>query len=526
MLKNYPNKVDAAELLSGFTNGFHIKYKGPRISLISKNLKSADEQKIVTQDKLKREVELRRMAGPFIHKPISTLRTSPIGVVPKKDGGWRLITHLSYPHGNSVNDYIDPEDCTVHYASFDQVIEMVSSLGKGALLGVHDIKSAFRLLPVHRSDFDLLGICFDDKFYVDKCLPFGCSVSCSLFEKFSSFIEWSVIEKSGKKSISHYLDDFFFAGKKDSNDCLDLMNSFTGVCSDLGVPIAVEKSVGPVTVLKFLGLEIDTIDMVVRIPQDKLFKLRSLLEPLLFRERIKFKEFESIIGLMAFCSRAITSSRAFLRRFYDILASVKVKKPFYSIRIGSELREDVRVWLKFLRDFNGDCYLTEKEWVNNDTLQLFTDGAGNSLLGCGAFFNGKWVQFQWPGEWENQPIMKDITLLELIPIVLAMFVWGFEFKNQKILFRIDNLALVNIINSRTSKSKRIMSLVRPLVLFTMMYNIQFKAKHIDGAKNQIADAISRFQMNRFRELVPDAKHASEAIPPEFLGTILKLNTSD
>jgi hypothetical protein len=30
-----------------------------------------------------------------------------------------------------------------------------------------------------------------------------------------------------------------------------------------------------------------------------------------------------------------------------------------------------------------------------------------------------------------------------------------------------------------------MSLVRPIVLYTMRYDIQFKAKHIEGTNNQI-----------------------------------------
>ena len=82
--------------------------------------------------------------------------------------------------------------------------------------------------------------------------------------------------------------------------------------------------------------------------------------------------------------------------------------------------------------------------------------------------------------------MRDITFLELVPIVLALFVWGSALSNTKILFRIDNLALVNIVNKRTSKSKRVMSLVRPIVLYTMRYGIQFKTKHIEGTNNQIA----------------------------------------
>ena len=59
---------------------------------------------------------------------------------------------------------------------------MLPNLGPGAQIARLDIKSAFRLLPIHKSDFELLGFKIQD-----KCLPFGCSVSCAKFEKFSTF---------------------------------------------------------------------------------------------------------------------------------------------------------------------------------------------------------------------------------------------------------------------------------------------------------------------------------------------------
>ena len=54
-----------------------------------------------------------------------------------------MIHHLSYPRGDSVNDFIDPELCTVQYTSFDQAIKMVQTLGKGCYLSKCDIKNAF-----------------------------------------------------------------------------------------------------------------------------------------------------------------------------------------------------------------------------------------------------------------------------------------------------------------------------------------------------------------------------------------------
>lgn len=93
-----------------------------------------------------------------------------------------MIMHLSYPKYESINYFIDPEVCSVHYSSFDNVVDMISSLGKGALLGKVHAKSAFRLIPVHQSDFELLGFSIDSLYYVDKCLPMGCSISCKILE--------------------------------------------------------------------------------------------------------------------------------------------------------------------------------------------------------------------------------------------------------------------------------------------------------------------------------------------------------
>lgn len=72
-----------------------------------------------------------RIAGPFQKRPISNLKWSPIGVVHKKTGGWRLITRLSYPPSNSVNDYIDEQHTAVQYSSFDNAVSIVKKFREG-----------------------------------------------------------------------------------------------------------------------------------------------------------------------------------------------------------------------------------------------------------------------------------------------------------------------------------------------------------------------------------------------------------
>jgi len=84
-----------------------------------------------------------------------------------------IIYHLSAPTNNSINDFIDPEHYSLSYCTIDDAYEILNKLGPGALMSKIDLKNAFRLIPVREEDWNLLGICWRDAFYIDTCLPFG-----------------------------------------------------------------------------------------------------------------------------------------------------------------------------------------------------------------------------------------------------------------------------------------------------------------------------------------------------------------
>ena len=218
-----------------------------------------------------------RIARPFHPRPLPNLIVSPIGLVPKSEPGkFRLIQHSSFPDGDSINDGIDSAMCTVHYTHSDVAIQLVISAAKGALMAKADIQSAFRLLPVHADDFELLGMNVGGFFWIDKALPMGASCSSALFEKFATFIEWVTKRVSSSDRICHYMDDFLIvASENDENtfrSCKSLVERFENVCREFGVPLAADKSVGPprgeATKIIFLGLEIDSVQQTLSIPQD------------------------------------------------------------------------------------------------------------------------------------------------------------------------------------------------------------------------------------------------------------------
>ena len=130
-----------------------------------------------------------------------------------------------------------------------------------------DIKSAFRIMPIHPKNYHLLDITWEGQFYFDKCLPMGASSSCHLFERFSTALEF-IGKKSGIHHIIHYLDDFLLLNESEENSSKDL-NLFLDICRNINVPIAPEKTVLPTQIIQFLGLEIDSVNQEIRLPLDK-----------------------------------------------------------------------------------------------------------------------------------------------------------------------------------------------------------------------------------------------------------------
>ncbi|XP_077338353.1 uncharacterized protein LOC143983017 [Lithobates pipiens] len=507
-LNRYPDGEAARGLILGFRDGFRIPCSLGGVPPLARNLRSALDHPGVVDDKLGKEVALGRMGGPFEVQPWGDLVVSPLGVVPKKEPGkFRLIHHLSFPKGGSVNDFIDPEACTVSYTSFDAAVRWVRRYGRGALMAKADVESAFRLLPVHPDSFRLLGCHWRGKFYVDLCLPMGCSISCAYFEAFSSFLEWVVRDVSGLESVIHYLDDFLCVGPPASNVCAILLSTLQHIAGRFGVPLAGDKTEGPVTELNFLGIVIDSMAMECRLPENKLRDLQAELAGMQGRPKVQLRALQSLLGKLNFACRIIPMGRVFCRRLSGATAGVTA--PTHFVRLRREHREDLRAWHEFLESYNGRAMWMSGP-VSNFDVELVTDAAGST--GYGAFFRGRWSAEPWPRSWEVAGLLGNLVLLELFPIVVALELWGAEFCNLKLRINCDNMGVVQVLNRMTASSPPVIRLLRQLVFRCLRLNVYVYAVHIPGVENSLADSLSRFQWDKFRQLAPGAEESGAPCP--------------
>lgn len=190
-LQGYPNKEF---ICKGFQTGFNLGIVGnihpsPRRSYRSGHGDNAQ----AFLSKLNVELSMKRVLGPYDSPPDNVI-VSPLYVIPKNStpGKYRLIHNLSSPRGKSVNDIIDPLMRTVSYCSVLDVASYLKDQQTGGpwYMAKVDLKDAYRCVPIAVQDRRYLGMQYRDKYYVDTCLPMGCSSSCFLFQSVSDSLSW------------------------------------------------------------------------------------------------------------------------------------------------------------------------------------------------------------------------------------------------------------------------------------------------------------------------------------------------
>ena len=356
---NY-DKEETQFLIDGFTNGFDVGYQGPtNVRRTAPNLTLRVGSQVILWNKIMKEVKLKRYAGPFKTPPFSNYIQSSVGLVPKDDGKeTRLIFHLSYPKGgSSINSETPRELCSVQYCDFSEAIHRCLEEGVFCYIGKSDMKSAFRNLGLKVRNFPWLLIRIrspsDGEFYwfVEKCLPFGASISCNHFQRLSDSVAHIVKVRNGGKVPVNYLDDYLFMDLL-KRLCDQQIREFLNLCAEIGFPVSMEKTFWGTQLLAFLGLLIDTARQMVCIPKEKVDRAYELILDILGSKKTTVYKLQRLTGFLNFLCRCVVPGRAFTRRLYTFYSSAM--KPHHHVNVKKEMKDDLGVWMSFLE--NADIY--------------------------------------------------------------------------------------------------------------------------------------------------------------------------
>ena len=356
-------------IVQGFKEGFPIGYRSKhKVQLKSNNLKLQKDvgDEIDLWNKFMKEVKLKRYAGPFEAIPTEfedDFIQSPIGLVPKDHGkDARLIFHLSHPRKpkgseKSVNSSTPPELCSVSYPDFADAVKLMLDCilaGNSCVVGKSDAKSAFRNLGILKQHWRYLIMKARSPlnhkwfYFIDKCLPFGASISCVHFHRVSNAIA-HIVQYKTCKPLVNYLDDYLFVAVLKSL-CNAQMNIFLEVCQQIRMPIALEKTFWASDSLTFLRFLIDTIKCIISLLTEKITKARNMIQTItdkMVKLKSKWKitilQLEKICGFLNFLSRAIIPGHTFTRCLYSNLKGHDRLAPHHHIRVTDEMMLDLQM---------------------------------------------------------------------------------------------------------------------------------------------------------------------------------------
>ena len=298
------------------------------------------------------EIGHQAIAGPYDQPPYGNgTQVSPFMTRDKSDSDKRrVIIDLNWPVGASINHFTTPNmylntAYKLQYPTVDDITAYLRELGPEALIYKVDLSRAFRQLPIDPSDYNLLCLKWDNKYYSDKFCPFGHrfgSLSCS---RLSDFFRYIMYQKN--HVIFSYVDDLLGVGL--GSTIHDSFNELLQLLQDLGFPISKSKLRSPSFVCNCLGIIINVKNSTVSVPPEKLVEVMKKCQETSGKNSTTKRGLQSVIGSLMFVHKCVTPTRFFVNRILQGLREAKGDR----IVITQEMKKDFKWFCKFLPIFNG-----------------------------------------------------------------------------------------------------------------------------------------------------------------------------
>ena len=435
------------------------------------------------------ELEHGAIAGPFTEPPYGkATHVSPFMSRNKIDSdNRRIIIDLSWPLQNSVN-YFTPANIymdtiyKLQYPTVDNITDTLKSLGRDAVLYKIDLSRAFRQLRIDPSDYNLLCLHWNNQYYSDLFCPFGHRSGSMAMTRLTSFFRF-LMHKQGYQMFA-YVDDMIGCSKKsDADDQCDFLLS---LLERLGFPISPKKLVRPTQVCNCLGIMVNTKDKTLFISDEKQQEIINKCKHIQTQTHITKRQLQSIIGSIMFVHKCVKSSRYFTNRLLNALRQATSS----NIEVNSDIRRDIAWFQAFMPSFNG---LTTYDHVNalfHETIEIDA-----CLQGMGGVWGNRVYTTPIPDALQTQHEL-SITQYEMLNILIALRVWGHMWRHQRVVFKVDNLAVVTVCGRGYTKCRHLGAMTRNIWLLTAMWDIELEVVHIPGKHNKIADMLSRMDSHK------------------------------
>ena len=402
---------------------------------------------------------------------------SSLFLVPKKDGGMRPVINLK-----SLNEFVIP-----HHFKMEGLHTLKDILRRGDWMTKVDLKDAYFTIPIHRSSRSVLRFSIQNRLYQFTCLPFGLSCAPWVFTKTLKPV-LTLLRELGVRLMA-YIDDILVLAET-VEMAKDHTIGLIYLLENLGFRIHPEKAVTtPTQEIEFLGMVVDSKTVELRLPGQKLRKIRQ--EAAKIRDQSAqptARELSRLLGKFNSVSQAVPPGPLFCRAMQrDLAAALEESNQSYDApcQLSPAAKEELDWWTNQLTHWNGKSLV-----LRQPDLQMESDA---SLIGWGASCQGT----QTGGPWSQQEKNLHINCLELLAATLAVKTFLKKQTNKRVLLLLDNQTAVAYVNNLGGTvSAQATRLARELWMWCLERDILLTAQHLPGKENVRADTESRVMKDR------------------------------
>lgn len=470
---NWTKITSDAYILDIIRNGYMLEFEStPCEGCFRKEIKFAGKEEQIIDDLLLK-LQIKKVIDIVPAQQEQIL--SNIFIRPKSDGTYRLILNLS-----KLNDHI----CKKHF-KMETLKTALQLIRKNCYFAKLDFKDAYFSIPVNKKDRKYLCFKWKNQIFEFTCLPNGLTSAPRIFTKVMKPV-FSTLRKEGHTNCA-YIDDALLSGDS-YRDCVNNIDRSVNLVDDLGITIHPEKSIYvPTQCIEFVGFELNSVDMTVRLTHKKKQNMIMECEFILQQPTITIRQFAKLIGKMVSSEPGVQYAPLYYKSL-EIQRDLELKinkGNFDGKMIVSGENRDCIVW-----------------WINNvDTsfkpIQLpKTDRvieSDSSLTGYGAHDVTHNKQFS--GIWKDTERDEHINVLELKAAFLAVKYFCERSVNEHVQLMLDNTTAIKYIVKMGGRIPKLNKLVKEMWCWCVQKHIWITVYHIPGKLNTRADALSRQKLN-------------------------------
>ena len=487
----------ADDLVRCAIQGFPLRYVGDRTEDVeAPNGPSAERNPETTQRELDKEIAKGNIIGPWAKPPLKGFRVTPRGIKPEatKD---RPITMGNLPNGNAVNDGI-PRVSHMEMASLqdiEQRIQQCYARTGECWMAKADIKAAYRTQPVRPEDWQLQGIKWGGKYYIDTRMSFGCRSSVDQWLRISSALSHA-LTRWGVHNLT-YIDDFIFIAASKA-ECEESVRKFKALCKDWGVILKEEKDSAPAQQMVALGIHYDLVKMTRRITDKRRADIKADL--IAARTTNNRRHWEHLVGVLWFVSPCV---RAATPHTYAIAkAAAQARHANRAILKTPTVQSALDWWVHFTDEianpnsqWHGDSIIPIKHREVNICM-----GDAGSEWGMGGFDKNHYFYTKWPDHmWKAVQRRKSSSSLhmEALQVLVAARAMGHTWAGTAVTMRLDCLALVHTLRKGYHQHDAVNAIMQELSKLQIKYSFTLRPMWVRRCWNEAADALSKNDMERF-----------------------------